>query len=285
MKPISILAFLKGHMFWSVKLKGGEHFFDFSLQDFLTKYSGNENQDGYLQLDDNSVEVNKSLDIENSKISALATEIDRWSTQPVDSEPLIKIAVFDSTKVHFSDEQKKVQGLAVASWGGFVAQAANDDRALLNAIFAILKIQLGVNVNTNMAESKFASEFLETALSDKKYTHKVLKELEAHKLHLTMDNLLQTIHYINSLHGLKDKIEDLVISDEVAQLAYTAVQNFYISYTALIEDKKIDASSSATSRLLAEKAVTHYSLLEFLNFPSDQKYGIYVPLFFPFSSQ
>lgn len=42
-----------------------------------------------------------------------------------------------------------------------------------------------------------------------------------------------------------------------------------------------DSMSAARARLLANRAATHASLLEFLNFPADQKYGVYVPLFFP----
>ena len=42
-----------------------------------------------------------------------------------------------------------------------------------------------------------------------------------------------------------------------------------------------DSKSAAQAFRLAERANGHPSLLELLNFPSDQKYGIYVPLFLP----
>jgi hypothetical protein len=42
-----------------------------------------------------------------------------------------------------------------------------------------------------------------------------------------------------------------------------------------------DSIAAAQSCRLANRANGHDSLLELLNFPSDQKYGIYVPLFLP----
>lgn len=68
------------------------------------------------------------------------------------------------------------------------------------------------------------------------------KDAIFHKLQLTVENLNQTIHFINSLHDLVSKIEDLVISEEVAKLAYNAYDNFFLSYNSLIIDNQFNFS-------------------------------------------
>ncbi|KAI1732711.1 phosphatidylinositol-glycan biosynthesis class S protein [Ditylenchus destructor] len=259
-----------------------EHFWDFSLTDFLLNHlSDKEEKSKYLHLSDKSGKPRENvLIINNAQVPALTTEIDRLSTPPIGSEPLVKVVVFYSDKtVQFFDNEMPVHGLTVASWGGFVC-VSRDTRTNTNMnsmsqeVFAILRIQLGID-KASKSGSKFGSSFF---ANSHKSVNKVQEDVMQHKLALTMENLLLTAHFINSLHDLKDKLEDLVISEEVAQLARASYENFFVSYKALTEEKRIDAPSSSSARIMAERAVTHPSLLEFLNFPSDQKYGIYVPL-------
>ena len=51
------------------------------------------------------------------------------------------------------------------------------------------------------------------------------------------------------------------------------VLSFYVQF--------LDPLVFARARIGVETANKHPSMLELLNFPSDQKYGIYLPLFLP----
>nr|CAD2193706.1 unnamed protein product [Meloidogyne enterolobii] len=233
-----------------------EHLWDFSLKKIISK--------------------NKKLT--DQQISAkLATALDRYILQPLGPEPLLKIAIFfENEKYAKSGENGKEEptirsvddegtlstGLAIASWGGVCFhQNEADETILLNSIMGIIFKQLSIPPINN-------SNLIET--------------LKQHQKRLTIYNLLQTLNSLNALNELASKIEDLVISDEVAGYAASAKFYFLKSYKQLAQnEEEIDFKSASKARYFAELANTHHSLLELLNFPSDQKYGVYVPLFFP----
>lgn len=134
----------------------------------------------------------------------------------------------------------------MASWGGFttfpIKSKFNDTRLTktelcsINNIFGILRNELGIIASYKRLEnSTFAKIFLEKKcnLINCKAPK---KEAIFHKIQLTVENLNQTIHFINSLHDLASKIEDLVISEEVSKLAFKAYDNFFLSYNSLIND-------------------------------------------------
>lgn len=109
-------------------------------------------------------------------------------------------------------------------------------------IFGILQTELGIiATRQHLQHSSFANSLLDAKCSLKKC---MTPERDAllHKIQLTVENLNQTIHFINSLHDLASKIEDLVISEEVAKLAYNAYDNFFLSYNSLIIEQQTNFS-------------------------------------------
>lgn len=232
-----------------------EHLFDFSLKEIIYQHKKSNGQ----------------------QLSAtLATALDRFILQPLGPEPLLKIAIFfenekqanekgndkEETTIKIVDEEGIYSnGLAIASWGGVCFHEFEaDESILLNSIMGILFKQLSIPPINN-------SNLIET--------------LQKHRKRLTIYNLLQTMNSLNALNELASKIEDLVISDEVASYAAKAKFYFLESYKQLAENGEIDSKSASKARHFSELANTHHSLLELLNFPSDQKYGVYVPLFLP----
>lgn len=87
--------------------------------------------------------------------------------------------------MQFYDQKASTSGFAIASWGGiFVQQQPIDaEEKLLNAVMAVMKLQ--ILPSTNLISSQ-------TDLQ---------KVLESHKERLALQNLLQTIRILNSLHN------------------------------------------------------------------------------------
>ncbi|KAF7636577.1 hypothetical protein Mgra_00003971 [Meloidogyne graminicola] len=236
-----------------------ENLWDFSLKQLLKLNKNNNNQ----------LIINLSTPNGQQLSSSLATALDRFILQPLGTEPLLKIAIFFEGEgnnkepiIKIVDENEKYStSIAIASWGGIcVHNFEANESILLNSIMGILFKQLSIPLTTN---------------------ENLINSMEKHRKRLTLYNLLQTLNSLNALHELASKIEDLVISDEVANYAFNAKFYFLKSYRLLIENNQIDVNSASKARHFAELANTHHSLLELLNFPSDQKYGIYVPLFLP----
>lgn len=85
-----------------------EHFWDFSLTDFLLNHRlDKEERSKYLHLSEESRKPRENvLIINNAQVPALTTEIDRLSTPPIGSEPLVKVVVFYSDKtIQFFDKE------------------------------------------------------------------------------------------------------------------------------------------------------------------------------------
>jgi len=255
---------------------GVENIWDFSIEDFLLNNSTNEQRNKVLE---NCVEENcvEKLYIDSSLSSEIISEIDRYTTLINDHHPLIKIVTFQSNyrSVQFIHENKKTDGLSIASWGGIIAQRVNDSdcHRILDSILSIVRTQLGI--------THFSSEI-------PNFDVVMLKmELDDYRKRMAVENIIRTTKLINSLYELSNKMEDLVISKDVAEMAKEAYSEFYSARDSLLGSEKIDpltnieSVSLARARILAEAANSHPSLLGLLNFPSDQKYGIYVPLFLP----
>uniref|UniRef100_A0A914GTV3 Uncharacterized protein n=1 Tax=Globodera rostochiensis TaxID=31243 RepID=A0A914GTV3_GLORO len=234
-------------------LISAEHLWDFSLSDFVS---------------DRRKESPAIVDIDSSDQqmpASLCSELDRlMGSAPLNRESLLKLAVFwppfdDAMDIRLTHNGESTVGLAIASWGGLFIppQFADDENAvsaaLLNALLAVLQFQF--------------SMFKETLLQ--------------HKRRLVVENLMQTLRTLNALHKLSENIDDLVIPDEVARLSADSKVLFLKAFNDLADRNHFDSESAAEARRLAERANTDPSLLELLNFPSEQKYGVYVPLFLP----
>lgn len=125
----------------------------------------------------------------------------------------------------------------IASWGGFISIPNNLEKIdksfsqISSAIFSILRIQLGILASEQKNFDKQKSILSLT----KKFELEVVK----HQLDHTIYHLKKTVYFINSLHDLKAKIEDLVISVEVAKMAWQAHSEFYKSYNTLVKNNSL----------------------------------------------
>ncbi|KAI3418806.1 hypothetical protein GPALN_007906 [Globodera pallida] len=249
-------------------LISAEHLWDFSLSDFVS---------------DRRKESPAIVDIDSSDQqmpASLCSELDRlMGSAPLNRESLLKFAVFwppfdAAMDIRLTHNGKSTVGLAIASWGGLFIppQFADDENAvsatLLNALLAVLQFQFSVRPIADGGAVMVSTQmFKETLLQ--------------HKRRLVVENLVQTLRTLNALHKLSENIDDLVIPDEVARLSADSKALFLKAFNDLADGNHFDSESSAEARRLAERANTDPSLLELLNFPSEQKYGVYVPLFLP----
>jgi phosphatidylinositol glycan class S len=97
-----------------------------------------------------------------------------------------------------------------------------------------------------------------------------------------IENLLTASSTLTSLVKLLDKVQNMVISDQIQQLVEMSVSAIYESTELLQEGNLKEAyGESVKSLSRAEAAFFDQSILELLYFPDDQKYGVYVPLFVP----
>ena len=98
----------------------------------------------------------------------------------------------------------------------------------------------------------------------------------------TMENLQKSISNLVSLAALLEKISNIVIKGDIRNLLEQAIQQIKESMSFLI-DRKLRRSflASKLAVMSSEKAFYDHSLLALLYFPDDQKYAIYLPLFFP----
>lgn len=100
----------------------------------------------------------------------------------------------------------------------------------------------------------------------------------------TAENIASSIHTIHSLAKLLEKIQNIVIKDEIAELCYDAVNQIKLAKTAL-ENGRLNEALIFSNRAFtaSETAFFDPTLLELLYFPEDQKFAIYIPLFLPIS--
>jgi hypothetical protein len=149
------------------------------------------------------------------RVAALTSEIDRLSAPPAGHDPLLKLAFLiprtttasgteeDQGRIRLVGENgKDVKVLLVASWGAVMVEPAEtsptsngrviSDAVVIDVLFTLMGI------------SKAAIAVPEAA-----GVGKLEKDYLPYQQKLFVENLHQTAHFVNSLHDLKDKIEDL----------------------------------------------------------------------------
>ena len=98
----------------------------------------------------------------------------------------------------------------------------------------------------------------------------------------TIDNLRKSASNLVSLASLLGKIANIVIRNDIRLLLEQAVQNITKSKLLLSYGQLRDSFLASKSAVVSsERAFYDHSLLALLYFPDDQKYAIYLPLFFP----
>ncbi|KAH7725471.1 Protein HPO-5 [Aphelenchoides avenae] len=237
-----------------------EHFWSFQLEEFTKKLADE------TAITDGSRVTPVSM-ITTDDVSPLITELDKFSSPVGGHDPLIKIAViFSNDNLVIVDEQgAEANALVVASWGGIVKWNSAKRSESLSGVLRTIETQLGVHRQSASGASN------------------VMDRLAWSRYNLLafVEHMGQTVHYLNALHSLTGEIGDLVVSDEVSAMAEEAFSLFHQANVQARSNGVANASLAAKARILAERAAKHPTLLQFLNFPSDQKYAIYLPLFAP----
>ena len=97
-----------------------------------------------------------------------------------------------------------------------------------------------------------------------------------------LENIATSAATLKSLSDLLDKVQNIVINDDIGREVETSLRACQRAIEALSRNKLSDAYISSRQALnSSEKAFFDPSLLENLYFPEDQKFAIYLPLFLP----
>ncbi|XP_071848584.1 GPI transamidase component PIG-S-like isoform X1 [Apostichopus japonicus] len=107
-------------------------------------------------------------------------------------------------------------------------------------------------------------------------------ELQALLRKRAVENIATATSTLFSLSKLLEKINNMVINDDIAAEVYSSANCLHKAHDYLAEGELSKAFHFSKKGIIsAEKAFFHPSLLELLYFPEDQKFAIYIPLFLP----
>ncbi|KAI6206568.1 hypothetical protein M3Y94_00927600 [Aphelenchoides besseyi] len=208
---------------------------------------------------------------------AITTEVDKfvsWFGVGV-AQPLIKVAVFvDDREIEIKDEKsEKSNAISVASWGGLTTMNVQNAKAATRVSQAILDI-VKTQLNIRPIEPNWHVDF------DSKLAAQEFEWLRF-RIQSFREHIERATTALRSIHALRRKIEDMVISREVAVDVYESHEVLMATLLKARRHGLIDMDSAIRARILAERAAKHPSTLQYLNFPLEQRYAIYVPLFLP----
>ncbi|KAK3095640.1 hypothetical protein FSP39_017048 [Pinctada imbricata] len=111
-----------------------------------------------------------------------------------------------------------------------------------------------------------------------------LWELDGWLRQRCIENLATSIHTLQSLTQLLERISNIVINDDIGNEVEEALSGIRQSQRYLAVGQLDKAFIQSRKALAAsDKAFFDPSLLELLYFPEDQKFAIYIPLFLPIS--
>jgi len=97
-----------------------------------------------------------------------------------------------------------------------------------------------------------------------------------------LENIATSAATLKSLSDLLDKVQNIVINDEIGLQVETSLRACQRAMEALSKNRLSEAYVASKEALdNSEKAFFDPSLLEHLYFPDDQKFAIYMPLFLP----
>jgi len=107
-------------------------------------------------------------------------------------------------------------------------------------------------------------------------------EMDAWLRRRGLENIATSASTLKSLSDLLDKVQNIVINDEIGLQVETSLRACQRAMEALSKNQLSDAYLASKEALdNSEKAFFDPSLLEHLYFPDDQKFAIYMPLFLP----
>lgn len=219
-----------------------EHLFDLYLPPFLEE------------------DVQGRQTITQQNIHLLLKEIDSLVSPTQSIDPQLKIVIIHSERkiVMVDGEGEDVSGAAVSEWGGVIV---NDDRVTQNVLSSV-RMLLGM-------DSHLPPSFKREAVPISQW------ELTRLSIRSIVDSSLRTKHSIKALRSLIKDIDNLVFSDDLSSLISTSISSLS---SALSNARMPSLHELKRAVVSAETALMDASLLSLLYFPTEQRFGIFLPL-------
>jgi len=222
--------------------------------------------------------------------------IEAYLGSHVSNNPNINFIVYiptrDQSPLKIYDESGKpstTNALFSPRWGGLFVYNVDTPSSLDN-----ITLPITTEVNMKDVMSVFAVQLrlllgINSAVSSGDVTmqssgRKVVSdwELDSWLRERCIENLATSSSTLRSLTELLDRIQNLVINDDIGNQVKNALRHLRESREHLEKAQLKSAFISSREALKAsEKAFFDPSLLELLYFPEDQKFAIYIPLFLP----
>lgn len=219
-----------------------EHLFDVDLTPFLEE------------------DVQGRQTITKNKMHLLLKEMDSLSSPTQSIDPQLKIVIIhsDSKIVIVDGEGEDVWGASVSEWGGVII---NDDRITSN-VLSSLRMLLGIDSHLPSSFKRESSPITQW-------------ELTRLSIRSIVDSSLRTKHSIKALRSLIKDIDNLVFSDELSSHISSSISRLS---SALSDPRMPSLSDLKIAVTAAENCLMDASLLSLLYFPTEQKFGIFLPL-------
>uniref|UniRef100_A0A0K0F6D5 GPI transamidase component PIG-S n=1 Tax=Strongyloides venezuelensis TaxID=75913 RepID=A0A0K0F6D5_STRVS len=236
------------------------------------------NIDNFLETD---ITGKKYLKI-GSKVENLMSVIDQQLSGSLSIDPQLKLILLENSGnfVFINEHGDDENNVIAAGWGSLFSytpsitldnnseEYANKLKDVTTFLFGSLKTLLGIH-------SDLLSVYQKTKVPLADW------EIQKFKLRFYVDKVLSTIYNIKSTHALIEKVENMEISESVANKMNEAI---YLLKKSLRDFEKtgtlkLDEISKAAE--LSEIVVSDPTLVSLLYFPSDQKIGVYLPIALP----
>ncbi|VDN56286.1 unnamed protein product [Dracunculus medinensis] len=200
-------------------------------------------------------------------------DISSWITKDASDRWLLSVNHLSTITTQLilfdhSDSGNIAKSMAIASWGAVVASNDLINTSISHAMIASLRVLFGLDSDLPYQFNRCPSPLADW-------------ELERLKLRAFVDCAMNGISSVRAMHMLVAEIDNIVISDEIADTVNQAVDLIMDALKQAKESGKLDLAKVIKGRELAERAINDQSLLALLYFPSDQKFAVYLPLFLP----
>uniref|UniRef100_A0A0K0E245 GPI transamidase component GPI17 n=1 Tax=Strongyloides stercoralis TaxID=6248 RepID=A0A0K0E245_STRER len=236
------------------------------------------NIDNFLETD---ITGKKFLKI-GSKVENLMTAIDQQLSGTLSIDPQLKLVLLENNEnfVFINEEGDDEKGVIAAGWGSLLSYTTltysdNNNEEYMNQLkqvtsflFGSLKTLLGIHSDLLSVYEK-----TKVPLSD--------WEIQKFKLRFYIDKVLSTIHNIKSTNALILKVENMEVSNVIANKMNEAIFLLNKSLSDFERTGIIKLDDIVKASDLSESVASDPSLVSLLYFPSDQKIGVYLPIALP----
>uniref|UniRef100_A0AC35TY33 DUF3352 domain-containing protein n=1 Tax=Rhabditophanes sp. KR3021 TaxID=114890 RepID=A0AC35TY33_9BILA len=211
----------------------------------------------------------------------LMTLVDQHISSSLSVKPLLKLVILETDEqfVFVDDQEEDVPGTIAASWGSAIPlvlydqhkqvdEYQNELKTVTSFLFGSVKILLGMQADILSVYQKSSQPLL-------------LWEMQRFHLRAFVDNLLTSIHHIKSTQALIDKIEYIVINEDIANRTNFAISLIQKAIHQLETTGHLDVETVSLAAQIAESVSNDPSLTSMLYFDNDAKFAVYLPIGMP----